>query len=340
MQIFRAPPQATSQSATASTVEIDPPISGLDAIEVRAGLEEIVTALSGSTIQLSDWGSVYGIGGLVELTENVTIILPDIIAGDLNRVITLKRMDRTAFTVTIQAPSGQTTTMTTPTALNAYDGQITFQVKTLTSSEQVANPTPVPLTTTASSINITPPIPGLDSTEVRAGLAEIVTALSDSTIQLSDWGSVYGIGGLVELTENITIILPDIIAGDLNRVITLKRMDRTAFTVTIQAPTGQTTTMTTPTALNTYDGQITFQVKTLTSSEQVANPTPIFNSVQAAIEGRITLLESRRIIVQTEDDIPNPTGFLTGTQCYVSDTTSTYTVFGTVGQNGLGWAVG
>lgn len=89
--------------------------------------------------QLSDWNGTYEIGGAFPLTDNVTIILPDIIAGDANRSIILKRTDRTAFTVTVQAPPGQTVTLTGPTDLNAYGGLMTIRVTSLTTSEQVAN---------------------------------------------------------------------------------------------------------------------------------------------------------------------------------------------------------
>jgi hypothetical protein len=89
--------------------------------------------------QLSDWSGTYEIGGAFPLTENVTIILPDIIAGDINRIVVLKRLDRTAYTVTVQAPPGQTLTLTGSTDLNAYGGQMTIRVTSLTTSEQIAN---------------------------------------------------------------------------------------------------------------------------------------------------------------------------------------------------------
>jgi hypothetical protein len=101
-----------------------------------------------STLQLADWSGTYEIGGAFPLTENITILLPNIIAGDVNRTLTLKRMDRTAFTVTVQAPAGQTTTLTGPTDLNAYGGRMTFRVTSLTASQQIANPPD-----TASSIS-------------------------------------------------------------------------------------------------------------------------------------------------------------------------------------------
>jgi hypothetical protein len=99
--------------------------------------------------QLSDWNGTYEIGGTFPLTDNVTIILPDIIAGDVNRSIILKRTDRTAFTVTVQAPPGQTVTLTGPTDLNAYGGLMTIRVTSLTTSEQVA-------TTATTGFTITP----------------------------------------------------------------------------------------------------------------------------------------------------------------------------------------
>lgn len=99
---------------------------------------------SGKTIQqlnatgnITSWNSIVEIGA-TPLVANITITLPTVV-GALGNNITIKRLDSTAFTVTIAPFAGQTTEISTPTTLNTQFGAVTVTAVSATKSEQTAN---------------------------------------------------------------------------------------------------------------------------------------------------------------------------------------------------------
>lgn len=99
---------------------------------------------SGQTIQqlnatgnITSWNSIVEIGA-TPLVANITITLPTVV-GALGNNITIKRLDSTAFTVTIAPFAGQTTEISTPTTLNTQFGAVTVTAVSATKSEQTAN---------------------------------------------------------------------------------------------------------------------------------------------------------------------------------------------------------
>jgi hypothetical protein len=83
------------------------------------------------------WGSLVEIGA-TPLTANAVITLPAS-AGNAGKTITFKRLDNTAFTVTLNPAVGDTGEVTTPTALNSQFGALTVEVASATKYEQVSN---------------------------------------------------------------------------------------------------------------------------------------------------------------------------------------------------------
>jgi hypothetical protein len=83
------------------------------------------------------WGSLVEIGA-TPLTANAIITLPAS-AGNAGKTITFKRLDNTAFTVTLNPAAGDAGEVTTPTVLNSQFGALTVEAVSSTKYEQVSN---------------------------------------------------------------------------------------------------------------------------------------------------------------------------------------------------------
>lgn len=95
-----------------------------------------VTQVNTSTA-LTSWDNIVEIGA-TPLTSNITLTLPSV-ANNLGRKITFKRLDNTAFTVTVAAFAAQTVEITTPTLLNSQFGAYTIAAVSATKSEQISS---------------------------------------------------------------------------------------------------------------------------------------------------------------------------------------------------------
>jgi hypothetical protein len=92
-----------------------------------------------TTGNVTAWNSIIEIGA-IPLTANIIITLPAISTLHIGKEIILKRLDNTAFTVTIiPSPFGNTTEITTPSVLNSRYGALTVTAVSATKSEQTGS---------------------------------------------------------------------------------------------------------------------------------------------------------------------------------------------------------
>jgi hypothetical protein len=189
-----------------------------------------------ATGTIAAWDSTVEIGA-TPLTANTTLTLPAC-TGQAGKELTLKRLDNTTFTVTIVANGADTTEVTTPDLLNLQFGAIGLRCVSGTKSEQIYS--------------------------IGASAPSVQQLNATGTI--SRWHSIVEIGA-TPLTANAVLTLPNC-ANNSGKDIVFKRLDNTAFTVTIVPGSGNTTEITTPSILNTQLGAITLTCVSNTTSEQ------------------------------------------------------------------------
>jgi len=148
-------------------------------------VQTCVVPSADSIQQLNATGSVAAWGSLVEigatpLTANITVTLPAA-AGNAGKTVTFKRLDVTAFTVTLAPFAGDTGEVTTPTVLDSQFGALTVEAVSSTKYEQVSNistGTAVPPTTNALSSSGGAIISTVDS--VVASLIPLAGTIQDN----------------------------------------------------------------------------------------------------------------------------------------------------------------
>jgi hypothetical protein len=108
--------------------------SGLwNTVQAPADTIEVVNSSS----SIGAWGTLALIGS-TPLTSNITIALPQA-NSSIGKTVTFKRMDSTAFTVTLLPFAGDTVEVTTPQSLNSQYGSLTMEATGVTASAQVAS---------------------------------------------------------------------------------------------------------------------------------------------------------------------------------------------------------
>jgi hypothetical protein len=158
-------------------------------------IDSFVVQQLNATGTVTNWNSIVEIGA-TPLTANITITLPaiDLNQDHLGGTVTFKRLDNTAFTVTIVGASGQTTEITSPTVLNTQFGALTVTVVSSTKSEQTSS------------------IGGATTATTSQALSATGTATA--------WNSIVTVGAG---TANVTT-LPAITASDIGKLITIKNV--------------------------------------------------------------------------------------------------------------------
>ena len=106
-------------------------------LTVGANVSDPTVQQINATGTVLSWNSTIEIGATA-LTANITITLPTCVAN-IGKAITFKRLDNTAFTVTIVANGAETVEITTSTSLNSQFGALTLQAVSNTKSEQIGN---------------------------------------------------------------------------------------------------------------------------------------------------------------------------------------------------------
>lgn len=160
-----------------------------------------------ATGTVTEWNSVVEIGA-TPLTANAVITLPAC-TGHEGKDVIIKRLDNTAFTVTVAAAATNTIELTTPSILNTQFGAITLTAVSATKSEQT------------SSIG-------------GSAVDSIQTVNSATSTNVTAWNSY------VETTFTAagqTLTIPTIATADIGKKVGVRNAGTNAFTLALQTGT-------------------------------------------------------------------------------------------------------
>lgn len=152
-----------------NTSDLNKPIS--TATQTALDLKSSILTLQSINVtsNVTNWNSIVEIGN-TPLTANIIITLPTCV-GNIGKSIIFKRIDNTAFTVTVQAFAGQSVEITTNN-FNIQFGATTITCVSGTKSEQTSNNNP-----SARQVNLLAQIATIGTTTIfitpQAGLYQV-----------------------------------------------------------------------------------------------------------------------------------------------------------------------